>query len=116
MSETDELVDNMEVGLLDDMAKQTKPLARPKTKRATETEAVEAEESKRIQRWAIQIRKPAHSRLIKLGKKTGLSIGVMVDFLLEELDLDAAAERMEQAKVKNVRRGRQPKRYHRVWN
>ena len=117
MSESEEACENLEVGL-PDMAKTTTPsAARPGAKRSTQREKPPSEEKDEPpQRWAIQIRKPAHSRLIKLGKKTGLSIGVMVDFLLEELDLDAAAERMEQARVKNVRRGRQPKRYHRVWN
>ena len=116
-SESEEAFENLEVGL-PDMAKTTRPsAARPKTRQSTQREKPPSKEKDEPrQRWAIQIRKSAHSRLIELGEKTGLSMGVMVDFLLEELDLDAAAERMEQAKVKNVRRGRQPKRYHRVWN
>ena len=116
MSESEEACENLEVGL-PDMAKTTPSAARPGTKRSAQRDKSPSEEKDGPrQRWAIQIRKPAHSRLTKLGKMTGLSMGVMVDFLLEELDLDAAAERMEQAKVQNIRRGRAPKRYHRVWN
>ena len=116
MSESEEACENLEVGL-PDMAKTTPSAARPGTKRSAQRDKSPSEEKDGSrQRWAIQIRKPAHLRLTKLSKMTGLSVGVMVDFLLEELDLDAAAERMEQAKVKNARRGRQPKRYHRVWN
>ena len=116
MSESEEACENLEVGL-PDMAKTTPSAARPGTKRSAQRNKPPSEEKDGPrQRWAIQIRKPAHLRLTKLSKMTGLSVGVMVDFLLEELDLDAAAKRMERAKVKNVRRGRQPKRYHRVWN
>ena len=78
MSESEEACENLEVGL-PDMAKTTPSAARPGTKRSAQRNKPPSEEKDGPrQRWAIQIRKPAHLRLTKLSKMTGLSVGVMV--------------------------------------